>query len=249
MPEHRKKSKIAATLPFGLNRFRFEAMRDKGSLKHLSFWSVRSRFTYRNEWSARFPFSVDMFHVVHSFADNNLKTVPVRQKRSNTLIKIQIVLPVKIRCAHKVLAQGAIRFRINVYIYHHNGRKELWKLEGHTWTSSTEERRKKITRKKNTYTKKSRKREKKNRLTMHSAHCTGYKGNEQNEHIHKNLFSSSIYVFFAFLYNCFLFICSNLQYNISALFLTFWNWSQFVWQSRKESSCASFFVLHFQFYH
>lgn len=76
---------------------------------------------------------------------------------------------------------------------------------------------KKITRKKNTYTKKSRKREKKNRLTMHSAHCTGYKGNEQNEHIHKNLFSSSIYVFFLLFFTIAFYLYAQIYYIILVL--------------------------------
>lgn len=48
---------------------------------------------------------------------------------------------------------------------------------------------------------------------MHSAHCTGYKGNEQNEHIHKNLFSSSIYVFFLLFFTIAFYLYAQI-YNI-----------------------------------
>lgn len=172
------------------------------------------------------------------------------EKHSSTLIKIQIVLPVKIRCAHKVLAQGAIQFKFNVYIYHHNSRKELWKLEGHTWTSSTTTAAAtaivtttKIKRWKNSERESERERK---RFSVHIAHRRQW----TNEHIHgKNLFISSIYVCFLLFFTIAFYLYAQIYYIILLLcFSPFETGVSLSGVAEKKKKCSSYFgFFHFIF--
>lgn len=63
----------------------------------------------------------------------------------------------------------------------------------------------------------------------------------------KNLFISSIYIFLQLLF--YLYCSKSIWYTYIILvlcFLTFWNWSQFVWRSRKNSG---FLFVSRLFYH
>lgn len=92
-----------------------------------------------------------------------------------------------------------------------------------------------------------------------SVHCTL---NTANTNIIKPVYfidlRISLYFFFACLYNCILFICLHLLYNVSALFLTFWNWRTGVSLSgmaepkkknKKKHKLIVYWFHPFHFYH
>lgn len=133
--------------------------------------------------------------------------------------------------------------------------KELWKLEGHTWTSSANNNHEK----RRTMAKQQQEKERNRRKSIqNSVHIS----KAMNKWTYNN--KTCLFLRYTFFYNCFFFIytfknrsvrltrsvfvvlalplaLSMCIYDISALFLTFWNWSQFVWRSRnKRLSLCSF---------